>query len=481
MKKSIIFKLISLISSSAIAVITSASCTTNPISHSEGDFAKSLSQALQNSKENFKVNITKVHNQNTLQKDKAIVNSNDKDNSNNVDLVSLSTKNSIQNNNYLKTQAFNKVVLNSRRRTARPRVQSAEGLKIVHWNILNYPNSKRNENQFKVSVISKVLSEINPDVIGLTEINNGKWDSVNLIVDKLNSMTNRHYEMVYQPESDYNSNSSEAVKESVVILYDTNKVSPLPFKDGSVKKSFKDYVEYPLEDEYDSTAYVRPPFGVMFKVNGTRKAFTTIFDHFDSPGRKEGEVSFADLNYTYPSNLRFTRKIGSQEGAEAFNLDKVFDYFKQNGAKNIVFGADTNIPANSSDIFVNLVTNGYLSGWEDQYSASTSLKSSKSIKDAVLDGEYDLAYAEPYDRMFYDGNNFVQDPQNRDWFKFDIFKNYMENSEFKNYVDSEYQRIFRKRLNTGENLDKNSNSIWFALRNNVSDHLPVWLSLRFKR
>ncbi|UUM19629.1 MULTISPECIES: MnuA family membrane nuclease [unclassified Mycoplasma] len=457
MKKLLVFKLLSIVTSSVIPVLFLASCNTEQDRPNKKN-NDLVYQSIADSIKEIDDNISQYLKQNKI--------------ANPSDKIVEYEPNHQKNYSYASTSR--------RARGSSPRIQDAEGVKIVHWNILNYPNRQNYDNQFKVSIISKVLSEINADVIGLTEINNGQYESVNLIVQKLNSLSNRKYAMVSQPQNQYNPNSSGSVQESVVILYDTNKLNSLEFSDGSVEKSFQDEIDYPTSDE-QITSYVRPPFGAMFQIKGTQRSFTTIFDHFDSPGKKGDEVSFVDLDYELPVGARLSRSIGSQEGAEAYNLDKVFDFFEQNGAQNIIFGGDTNIPKNSSDIFANLITSGYLSGWNDDASASTSLKSPANIRKFVKDGDYDGAYSEPYDRMFYDSKSLVQEPKNHDLFKYDIFKKYFENSEFKDYVNREYERIYRSKLNAGSKVDKSSNNIWFILRNKVSDHLPVWLSVKFKK
>ncbi|VEU74906.1 Uncharacterised protein [Mycoplasmopsis citelli] len=484
------FKLLSILLSSTIPIAISSSCSSAYESQSspqsESDFYNSLSKAIKNAE-----NLKKTINKNTPSKenDTTPINPNPSDFKSNTlseDNIQNKTKKTLESDKNLQGTTSPKVAQTEKpisvesNKTNTPQIQEAEGLRIAHWNILNYPNKQPQTNEFKVSIISKILSEINPDVIGLTEINNGSYEAVSLIVDKLNLLANskRHYQMIYQPKSDYNEDSSKDVQESVVILYDTNKLSPIPFSDGTTQKSFKGEIDLPFKNEDYVTSYVRPPFGVMFNVNGTEKSFTTIFDHFDSPGKKKGiEKGFNDLNH----NLKlFNGAIGYQEGVEAYHLDKVFDFFKQAGAKNIVFGGDTNIPVDSSDLFINLVTKGYLSGWSDNQESSTSLRMPARLREATLAQNYNDAYAQPYDRMFYDKDNFDQDPKNRDLFKYDIFKNYIENQEFQNYVNNEYLRLFNVKLNKGKKADKNSNSIWYVLRYIVSDHLPVWLSLSFK-
>ncbi len=360
-------------------------------------------------------------------------------------------------------------------------VQDADNLKIGHWNILNYPAATY-KNEFKVNIISYILNEVNLDVVGLTEINNGKWADVQLIVDKLNSMSKRNYKMIYQDSSHYNKESNSDTQESVVILYDSLKVSPLHFNDGSIEKSFNEPISYPYGPKKTTTTYVRPPFGVMFKVTGTENVFTTIFDHLDSPGARvsKKEKKFFDLDYKYPRELYYANTIGSQEGAEAYNLDKVVEYFKNKGAQNVIFGGDTNIPAESSDIFVNLAIKGYLQGWGDAPINSTSLRTASKIRDAVKNQNLNDSYANPYDRMFYDSNAFTQNPENQDTFKYDIVRKFFEDKNFKKFFQNEYLRIFNTRLNEGQNTSADSNSFWYAVRSLVSDHLLVWLDLKFK-
>ncbi len=390
----------------------------------------------------------------------------------------LSTK--LKTNQLEKNDEIINSVSNKNNFKTKPIIQEDDELKIAHWNILNFGNVSSLQNKFKIEVIAKIISNVDPDVIGLTEINYKSGESVIKIVDSLNKFsTHRNYKFLYQPVSEANPNVSEATKEQVAIIYDDNKVEPEAFENGKIGDS---YLEGQLDDnnqiDYD---YVRPPYGVLFKVKQSQRFFTTIFDHFDSPGKKKGseEISFVDANKHL--NLKeLPKSIGSIEGYEAYTLSEVFDYYNKIGGQNIVFGGDTNIPKNSEIIFKEILENGYKSGWKDTFKNSTSLKSPEKIKQSYQSTNFENIYSEPYDRMFFDNYSFKQNPNNYDHFKFDIYKEYYNNIDFRNFVKQTYKNILNENLNEGQNIDKNSNSIWYVLRYMVSDHLLVYLDLKLK-
>ncbi|WP_438341646.1 MnuA family membrane nuclease [Mycoplasma sp. 3341] len=207
-----------------------------------------------------------------------------------------------------------------------------EILNIMHWNIKNYGNSWMSENSFKVQAIAKIISQQKPDIFGLTEINDGRSDQVQYIVDVLNKLTNKNYKYIAQPENESVSTDPryEKSRESIAIIYDSNKVEPIPFSTNKIGFSF-------LEQIANKRYYVRPPFALQFKLKANpKRSISTIFAHFDSPGAGRREIE-------KPS--QFYKGQGEQEVAEALFIPYLLNIVKRisNPDSAIIFGADTNI------------------------------------------------------------------------------------------------------------------------------------------
>lgn len=107
-------------------------------------------------------------------------------------------------------------------------------IRIAHWNILNYglalnsSKSKLNEIKIKAKMIANIVYNSGFDIVGLTEINNGKGESVQFILDELNKMDkSQSYQMIIQNVADTNipealllSNQfGRAQQEQVAVIY----------------------------------------------------------------------------------------------------------------------------------------------------------------------------------------------------------------------------------------------------------------------
>ncbi|WP_036464024.1 MnuA family membrane nuclease [Mycoplasmopsis sturni] len=376
-----------------------------------------------------------------------------------------------------------------------PIVQETADLTIAHWNILNYggisatKKANLDKQKFKIDIIAQIISKINPDVVGLTEINYQKGQEVKLIVDKLNQIDKkqkRFYQYIYQPDEQTNPESSNSTKESIAIIYDSNKVEPISFNNLKIGSSFNGELEERPNNK--KTKYVRPPFGVMFKKKGEEIYFTTIFAHFDSPGIKRTKNPEKDPETRADASIWFkdipksanSRTTGYQEAAEAYYLYKVFEHFKNIGGKNFVFGGDTNIKQNVGKIFDTSVQRGFLLGWDESNKAKTSLKSATNILRDFQENnsnqekeEQNAYYSQTYDKMLYQDSAFNQLNSNKWTYKFDLFHQLKYDNKFSAYLIDKWKEISGSNYSLYQLIP--------LLRKSVSDHLPVYLKLNFKK
>ncbi|MBU4691115.1 hypothetical protein [Mycoplasma zalophi] len=218
------------------------------------------------------------------------------------------------------------------------------------------------------------------------------------------------------------------------------------------------------------TIFVRPPFAAKFLLKANNKDITVVFDHLDSPDRRESKKyneplpaqSLADSNVSY-QNLK---KQGAQEVSEFLAIDDVLKYYKDEFKSALtIFGGDTNIKNDNyylarkfpNEIESTLENSLHLKRHKEKYLTSLGTKGN---------------YANQYDKMFFinaDKENFevdtIKDDQLKQ-FKVDIyktFKYFIEKSILKRYDD------FKEAKN--DNL---------TIRNRISDHAPVFTDVNLK-
>ncbi|WP_322910992.1 hypothetical protein [Mycoplasmopsis felis] len=125
-------------------------------------------------------------------------------------------------------------------------------LRISHWNILNYGNNNSNyetEKDLKILSIASIIKQSGFDITGLTEINNGAGDSVDLILKELNK-NNGNYKSIKQPVNDtewagtaYKHFDGNA-QEQVVIIYNADVLVPTNFeKINQPSATFKELID----------------------------------------------------------------------------------------------------------------------------------------------------------------------------------------------------------------------------------------------
>ncbi|TNK83798.1 hypothetical protein C4M96_02725 [Mycoplasmopsis pullorum] len=295
--------------------------------------------------------------------------------------------------------------------------------RIGHWNIYNF-GSKSTD--YKIYGIGQVIDKSNMDLVGLTEINYSSEDDIQRIVDELNSIQNTNdWTYVLQPTDEATMvRDTSSTWEKIGIIYKSSKFSPYSFSNGKVGDSFKDEIDLINGGKQQ---YKRAPYGVQFGIVGTNKKITTVFAHFDSPGKKGAEKSVKG----YGSSL------GEFEASEAKNLNLVMKYFDDiDGHAALFFGGDTNLKTNNNELFDALYSDGYERVYgEDGDEYKTSLGNSWN-------------YSQPYDRLFYkevENINFINENEtNFVGFKADIinaFENgildreHADTFEFKNYAN----------------------------------------------
>ncbi|ACF07483.1 endonuclease/exonuclease/phosphatase family protein [Metamycoplasma arthritidis] len=255
--------------------------------------------------------------------------------------------------------------------TLSPRAKMANDLRWGHWNILKASNKKDD----KLKSIAAVIKKLDYDLIGLTEVLDSS--AIQSIVDHLNSIHGtKSYEYISSQKLK-GKQASPGQAEHVGIIYKNDKLKPLPFVNNTIGYSYtSSFSHHPLTN----AEYVRPPFGAQFewKTRLKKDKLTFVFDHFDSPGAKNGEQTIHGM--------------GAQEYVEAQQLPNVLLTFEtMSQSKNIFFAGDTNIKVNKESIaFSNL--NNYTKAFDDNLSNSTSLSDTPN------------QYSQPYDKIFYKTN-----------------------------------------------------------------------------
>ncbi|MBU4692865.1 hypothetical protein KQ876_01420 [Mycoplasma sp. CSL7491-lung] len=217
----------------------------------------------------------------------------------------------------------------------------------------------------------------------------------------------------------------------------------------------------------EETVYVRPPFGASFELKSEKNFpnIVTVFDHLDSPGKKNNsrynEYGANTSNLAYKS---YGSSLGSQEASEFLSIPKLMKYYKKHSKENslVIFGGDTNIEKenfnldNNFDPEINKVLNSY--GIGQKY--FTSLNKNGT------------GYVQPYDKIYYlNGENKYYDLVNDNDdphldFKIDIIKEF---KKFNNKEEFKSMKWYNNHEDEGWNI-----------RNRLSDHAPVYVDLNIK-
>ncbi|TQC53950.1 hypothetical protein E1I18_01295 [Mycoplasmopsis mucosicanis] len=107
--------------------------------------------------------------------------------------------------------------------------KDAKTIRVAHWNILNY-GKKNDKDEAKALSLASIIYKSAFDIVGLTEINNGRGEKVQLIVDELNKLIKEsRFKVIVQLQKDtkireeyLNSGRfGKGQQEQVAIIYDS--------------------------------------------------------------------------------------------------------------------------------------------------------------------------------------------------------------------------------------------------------------------
>ncbi|MBN0970810.1 MnuA family membrane nuclease [Mycoplasma phocoeninasale] len=350
-------------------------------------------------------------------------------------------------------------------------------IRVGHWNILNYGGAEgRDKKGPKVRAISELIYKSKLDVVGLTEINYNSGQHVQNIVDVLNEISGGNsYRYLIQPLQDANPTSSNATKEQVAIIYNSDKIREKNF--ATTGRSIQ---SYGTKNQFNGTSYKRPLFGAYFETIEGNKPFVSIFAHLDSPDAATGEQK----DQRYPGQ-------GFQEVAEALEIPNAFKYYEQlSNNASIIFGGDTNIKTENNSLFNSQAFKKYnIENYYGEMKIHENAGASKSKKyefyETSLGRSEKSGYANAYDKLLFKENNGLN-----------IINEYEKN----NYPDRNYQNVSFKAdivngfkngiwdrniiLNLKPELRKNSKgqqiSDFSFIRNKISDHTLVYLDFEVK-
>ncbi|MCT4469598.1 MnuA family membrane nuclease [Mycoplasma sp. HS2188] len=328
--------------------------------------------------------------------------------------------------------------------------------RVGHWNILNFGGSGSEKGNIKVNAIAEAIHKTKQDIVGLTEVNYRDGDKVQRITKTLNELGEENFDQVIQPQSDSNTKSSNATKEVVAILYNTQKYKLI--KSGS------------FNIENNGYSYKRTPFGAMFEDLSNGKKVITFFAHLDSPGVRK------DRNDKHPQeqDSQYAGQ-GTQEVFEAENIENAFKYFqKWDPSASIIFGGDTNIMTKNRAIFEN--NNTYKNYYND-IKAASGKKPNEQYEYYETSLGSKQGYANAYDKILFKENdnlNIIDENEKRafsdekyqnSWFKLDLVNSF--NNGF--YDKTYYQKLWTQ-------YEK---SLWpkdfQVIRSKISDHTLVWI------
>lgn len=287
--------------------------------------------------------------------------------------------------------------------------------RIGHWNTLNFSMlSDKPTDKAKIHAenIAKMISYLEYDLIGLTEINKDTVKETDFkkaknFLDLVNNYVSKENKDKYQYDLivSKNTNSKTAKDgqvEQVAILYNTKKLkidNNSNSNDALIGSG--DFYSNPLINAYSKDRdFVRTPFGSSFVTidnpNNTYK-FSTVFSHFDSPGNDK----IID-NGT-------TSGIGNQELFESQQIDDVLDEFKTKyNNDNVIFMGDTNIKTKKQTTafdMVNINKNNYQFAFKDTDEYNTSLATTATVNKYPNDKL--KWYSNAYDKIIYHLNDFI--------------------------------------------------------------------------
>ncbi|PZV99838.1 endonuclease/exonuclease/phosphatase family protein, partial [Metamycoplasma auris] len=250
--------------------------------------------------------------------------------------------------------------------------------KLGHWNILNFTGDDKKQKD-KTKRIAILSEKEKFDILGLTEVKNP--EGVKKIVDEMNKLSHSNMYSYIASKKEAGSTFNAGSAEAVAIIYNNKKFEPIEFKNGKKGYSYKELFTDFLGE--DNAEYARPPYGVQFKYKPKpEKKLTFVFNHFDGPGAKKGEI--------------IKDGLGTFEYREAKQLENVLKEFENlsDDGENIFFGGDTNIILGKEKLaFDWLKKHGGDSGYESVFDDAHRHRSSLGRK-----GEN---YTNPYDKIFY--------------------------------------------------------------------------------
>ncbi|QGZ97422.1 hypothetical protein GE118_01260 [Mycoplasma sp. NEAQ87857] len=350
-------------------------------------------------------------------------------------------------------------------------VKDSNRTRILHWNILNYGGEKSTALSSKVYNIATALFKSNADIMGLTEVNYDDGPKVARIVKWMNDFAKvEKYSFKFQPIDQALNKDYKTSKEQIAIIYNNQTVEPVNFNNNKMYDSFKGPIKK-VESNDDvvsvldaDDSFVRPLFGMQFRIKNNNKLITTFFGHFDSPGVKANSNETpvkGILDGTYE-----IKNQGSKEISEAIGLIQAFEFFKSiSNSNNIIFGGDTNIKEESASIFdyVNLKSNTQ-SFYPSNIANNTKFLTSLTTANAFAKKKNHSGYSNSYDKWVFkegdiDFRDYNEEPNF--WFKIDIvkgFKNHLFNKEI---TAKKYKDLYKKSTSD------------FNLIRNISDHAPI--------
>ncbi|QJG66666.1 hypothetical protein HGG64_03115 [Mycoplasma phocoeninasale] len=363
-------------------------------------------------------------------------------------------------------------------------------IRVGHWNILNYGGGESSDkNGPKVRAISELIYKSKLDVVGLTEINYKKGETVKNIVDALNKISSdRDYKFLVQSDKDANPKSSNATREQIAIIYNSKKIREKNFSTG------KSIESYGTTQTFKNTSYKRPLFAAYFETIEGNKPFVSIFAHLDSPAYKEENGEKADKTYLGQ---------GAQEVAEALEIPNAFKYYEQlSNNASIIFGGDTNIATENNHLFS---SQDFTSNNIQNYYGQMSIHKNKEAIDDQVYEFYETSlnglprksknkpakperpgYANAYDKLLFKENNGL---------------NIINEYEKTNYKDERYRQVSFKAdivngfkngiwnrdiiLNLKPNLQLNKQgkktSDFAFIRSKISDHTLVYIDFEIRK
>ncbi|QZE12068.1 MnuA family membrane nuclease [Mycoplasma sp. Ms02] len=334
--------------------------------------------------------------------------------------------------------------------------KTPNSFKIGQWNIWNYGAEGLGENSYRVKAISTIINNENFDLIGLTEINFGKSDKVNLILNQLNKLDDSsNWRVIIQTDEESKlTGSSDNAAENIAILYNANRLDLLEFDNGKLGTSFTK----PIAKVNGGThKFIRPPFGAKFKDKGSDKELTAIFAHLDSPGGSPKKESTTKSFTIDGKDIELSFSQGVNELSEAYGIKDVLDYYDSiDGDSTLVFAGDTNIKQGNSNVLSSSLVGGYKIAYGD-----SEEKHKTSINRSAT------GYSQTYDKIIfreYDSDIIDEEEGGAEFkFKSDIVQAFSNHLLNKNEMKKIYTSEFNAKPKIRDMVRK------------ISDHAPVFV------